>query len=94
MIQKKFIVPERDEKAMLTSEQSIVEFKSGRAIPDRLTQSRHRHYTEYAQKMLSVYCNGISQQRRWLHHEVESLFADEPDCPIRRIQAFCKLLLS
>jgi predicted nuclease of restriction endonuclease-like RecB superfamily len=77
---------------MLTSEQSIVEFKSGQAIPDRLIQNRHRHYTEYAQKVLAIYCNGISRQRCWLHREVESIFADEPDCPIRRIQAFCKLL--
>ncbi len=77
---------------MLTSEQSIVEFKASRAIPDRLTQSTHRHYTEYAEKMLSVYSNGVGQQRRQLHRQVESLFADEQDCPVRRIQAFCKLL--
>ena len=77
---------------MLTSEQSIVEFKSGRAIPDRLTQSTHRHYTEYAERMLSVYRDGIGWQRRELHRQIESIFADEPDCPIRRIQAFCKLL--
>jgi len=77
---------------MLTSEQSIVEFKAGRAIPDRLTQSTHRHYTEYAKKMLYVYHNGTGRQRRRLHRQIESLFADEPDCPIRRIQAFCKLL--
>jgi len=81
---------------MLTSEHVIVEFKAGqgviRAIPDRLTQNTHRHYTEYAEKMLSIYRNGIGQQRRWLHRQIESLFADEPDCPIRRIQAFYKLL--
>jgi len=77
---------------MLTSEQSIVEFKSGRAIPDRLTQSTHSHYTEYAEKMLSVYHDGIGWQRRQLHRQIESLFTDEPDCPVRRIQAFCKLL--
>ena len=77
---------------MLTSEQSIVEFKSGRAIPDRLTQSTHRHYTEYAERMLSVYRDGIGRQRRELHRQIESIFADEPDCPIRQIQAFCKLL--
>ena len=77
---------------MLTSEQSIVEFKSGRVVPDRLTQSTHRHYTKYAGKMLSVYRNGIGRQRRELHRQVESVFADEPDCPVRRIQAFCKLL--
>jgi len=77
---------------MLTSEQSIVEFNSGRAIPDRLTQNTHRHYTEYARGMLSVYRDGIGRQRCWLHRQIESLFADEPDCPVRRIQAFCKLL--
>jgi predicted nuclease of restriction endonuclease-like RecB superfamily len=77
---------------MLTSEQSIVEFESGRASPDRLTQSKHRHYVDYAEKMLSVYRDGVGQQRRWLHRQIESLFADEPDCPVRRIQAFCKLL--
>jgi predicted nuclease of restriction endonuclease-like RecB superfamily len=77
---------------MLTSEQSIVEFKAGRAIPDRLTQSTHWHYTKYAEKMLSVYSNGAGQQRHQLHLQVESIFVDEPDCPVRRIQAFCKLL--
>ncbi len=77
---------------MLTSEQSIVEFKSGRAIPDRLMKNTHRHYIEYAEKMLYVYRNGTGRQRRWLHRQIESLFANEPDCPIRRIQAFCKLL--
>ena len=77
---------------MLTSDQSIVEFKAGRAIVDRLTQSSHRHYIEYAERMLRCYSKGIGQQRRELHRQVESLFADEPDCPVRRIQAFCKLL--
>ncbi|MBN1806749.1 MAG: DUF790 family protein [Sedimentisphaerales bacterium] len=91
-IPRKFIVPERDEKAMLTSEQSIVEFKAGRAIPDRLKQNTHRHYTEYAEKMLKIYRNGTGMQRCRLHRQIESLFANEPDCPVRRIQAFCKLL--
>ena len=77
---------------MLTSEHSIVEFKAGRAISDRLTQSKHRHYMDYAEEMLSVYRSGIGQQRRSLHQQIETLFADEPDCPVRRIQAFCKLL--
>jgi len=77
---------------MLTSVQSIVEYKAGQAIPDRLRQSTHRHYVEYAERMLSIYRNGIGRQRRQLHRQIESLFADEPDCPVRRIQAFCKLL--
>ncbi len=77
---------------MLTSEHSIVEYKAGLAIPDRLTQKTHRHYMDHAEKMLSVYRNGIGRQRRGLHRQIEKLFADEPDCPVRRIQAFCKLL--
>lgn len=77
---------------MLTSEQSIVEYRDGRAVPDRLTQATHRHYRQYAERMLAVYRDGAGRQRRSLHKEIETIFADEPDCPVRRIQAFCKLL--
>ena len=77
---------------MLTSEQSIVEYRAGRVIPDRLTQNTHRHYVEYAERMLAVYRDGLGLQRRELHRQVEQIFADEPDCPVRRIEAFCKLL--
>ena len=77
---------------MLTSEQSIVEFKAGRAFTDRLTQSTHRHYVNFAEQMLAIYANGIGKQRRELHKQIEKLFRDEADCPVRRIAAFCKLL--
>ncbi len=77
---------------MLTSEQSIVEYRAGRVVPDRLMQSTHRHYVEYAERMLAVYREGIGRQRRELHRQVEAIFAEEPDCPVRRIEAFCKLL--
>lgn len=77
---------------MLTSEHSIVEYKAGRAVPDRLRQKTHRHYIDYAEKMLSVYRTGLGLQRRRLHQQIGSIFEDEPDCPVRRIQAFCKLL--
>ncbi len=77
---------------MLTSEQSIVEYKAGRVVPDRLTQNTHRHYVAYAERMLAVYRAGLGRQRRELHRQVEQIFAEEPDCPIRRIEAFCKLL--
>jgi predicted nuclease of restriction endonuclease-like RecB superfamily len=77
---------------MLTSEQSIVEYKAGRVVPDRLTQNTHRHYVEYAERMLAVYREGLGRKRRELHRQVEQIFAEEPDCPIRRIEAFCKLL--
>jgi predicted nuclease of restriction endonuclease-like RecB superfamily len=91
-IRRKFNAPEQGEKAMLTSDQSIVEYKAGRAIADRLTQSTHKHYLKYAESMLAIYRDGKGRQRRQLHRDVESLFADEPDCPVRRIHAFCKLL--
>jgi len=77
---------------MLTSEQSIVEYRAGRVVPDRLTQKTHRHYVEYAERMLAVYRDGLGRQRRELHRQIEQVFADEPDCPVRRIEAFCKLL--
>ncbi len=77
---------------MLTSDQCIVEFRAGRAIADRLSRSAHRHYIEYAEQMLAIYRSGRGRHRRQLHRQVESLFAAEPDCPVRRIEAFCKLL--
>jgi predicted nuclease of restriction endonuclease-like RecB superfamily len=77
---------------MLTSEQSIVEYRAGRVIPDRLTQNTHRHYVEHAEKMFAIYREGIGRKRRELHRQVEQVFANEPDCPVRRIEAFCRLL--
>lgn len=77
---------------MLTSEQSIVEYRAGEAFPDRLLRSIHRHYIPYAEKMLHVYRQGQGQERRQLHRAVADLLADEPDCPVRRVEAFCKLL--
>ena len=77
---------------MLTSDLCIVDFSSGRAFPDRLTQTTHRHYAEYAERMLSIYRHGAGCLRRDLHRKIEAVFANEPDCPMRRIRAFCKLL--
>ncbi|HUS45305.1 MAG TPA: DUF790 family protein [Phycisphaerae bacterium] len=77
---------------MLTSEHVIVVYDHGRAKPDRLERKRHAHYVAYAEQMLTVYRGGIGRERRALHRQVEALFADEPDCPVRRIHAFSKLL--
>ena len=77
---------------MLTSEHAIVEFEAGRARPDRLLQGPHGHYLDYAQRMLAIYRDGLGRRRRDLHHDVAAVFADEADCPTRRIAAFCKLL--
>ncbi len=77
---------------MLTSEHAIVVFEAGRAVPDRLTRRAHRHYVEYAERAMAIYCDGVGRQRRQLHRAVAELLADEPDCPVRRVAAFCKLL--
>jgi len=77
---------------MLTKEHAIVVYERGRAIPDRLSRGAHRHYVAYAAKMLAVYRAGAGRTRRDLHRSVEGIFADEPDCPARRLHAFCKLL--
>ncbi len=77
---------------MLTSEHAIVEYKAGRAFPDRLTQSNHRDYLEYAGQMLDVYTRGIGITRRRLHRQIEAIFQNKANCPLPRIRAFCKLL--
>jgi predicted nuclease of restriction endonuclease-like RecB superfamily len=78
---------------VITSQQSIVVYDRGRAVPDRLTRGRHSHYLCLAAKMLAVYRTGAGcRTRRELHRSVEGIFADEPDCPSRRIAAFSKLL--
>jgi len=77
---------------MIRSEHSIVHYDNGRAIPDRLTRITHRHYLDYAQRMLAVYRTGITKPRRDLHRSIRNILATEPDCDRRRIAAFCKLL--
>jgi predicted nuclease of restriction endonuclease-like RecB superfamily len=77
---------------MLTRELAIVEYDSGRVWPDRLTRRQHARYEEYARRMLLVYQHGVGRTRRDLHRSVHAIFAGEPDCPLRRIDAFCKLL--
>jgi len=77
---------------MLTRELAIVEFKSGRAYPDRLTQRSHAKYVRYAEQAVQVYRDGVGRVRQDLHRAVRSLFQDEFDCPTRRIDSFCKLL--
>jgi len=42
--------------------------------------------------MLNVYRNGIGRMRQQLRSSIHNLFEDEVDCPVRRIDAFCKLL--
>ena len=49
---------------MLTSAHAIVEFDRGRAVPDRLVTGKHRHYLDYAERMLEVYRLGVGSTRR------------------------------
>jgi len=79
---------------MLTREMAIAEydFQRSRVLPDRLTRTHHAHYLGYAERMLGVYRAGIGRTRRELHRAVGAIFADEPECPVRRIEAFYKLL--
>ncbi len=77
---------------MLTRQLAIADYDGGRILPDRLTRKVHRQYLDYAERMLHVYHTGIGRTRRELHRAVSAIFADEEDCPTRRIDAFCKLL--
>ena len=79
---------------MLTREHAIadVDFDKSRVVPDRLTTASHQQYLGYAERMLDVYRSGLGRTRRDLHRTIERIFADEEDCPARRIRAFCKLL--
>lgn len=77
---------------MLTKEHAIAAYDKTRIIPDRLTPKHHPKYPDYAQQMVEIYRSGIGKRRRELHREIRKLFQDEPDCPPRRIGAFCKLL--
>jgi predicted nuclease of restriction endonuclease-like RecB superfamily len=77
---------------MLTKQLALATYDKGRLLPDRLTRQGHAHYLTHANRMLETYRTGIGRTRRELHRAVAAIFAPETDCPIRRIQAFCKLL--
>jgi len=77
---------------MLTKEHAIFELDRNQVKPDRLTTKKHAPYVAYADQMLSFYRQGIGKTRHELHLAVERIFANEQDCPPRRIDAFCKLL--
>ena len=77
---------------MLTRELAIATYDRGRVVPDRLTRGSHAQYVTLAERMLQVYRTGIGRTRADLHRDIHHLFAHEPECPTRRIDAFCKLL--
>lgn len=77
---------------MLTREHAIADYDRGRVLPDRLSRKHHAHYLGYARQMLALYANGAGQTRRDLHRAVRDILSHETECPLRRIEAFCKLL--
>ncbi|HND56802.1 MAG TPA: DUF790 family protein, partial [Pirellulaceae bacterium] len=79
---------------MLTKDQMLAryDFLGGRLVPDRLTRKSHARYVEHAERMLQVYRHGVGLTRAELHREVTQILAADEDCPVRRVDAFCKLL--
>jgi uncharacterized protein len=77
---------------MLTKQLAIADYEQGRVLPDRLSRNSHAHYAACAERMLHIYRSGIGRTRRELHRAVHALFCEVTDCPLRRIDAFCKLL--
>ena len=81
---------------MLTKEHAIARYDFTRQLilPDRLTTREHAHYLEYSERMLEIYRAGAGCRRRELHRRVHAVFGDEPDCPQRRVAAFCFLMIT
>jgi predicted nuclease of restriction endonuclease-like RecB superfamily len=77
---------------MLTKELAIVSFENGQILPDRLVRNKHKIYVELASKMCDVYRQGIGKMRKSLHYDIHRILEEDPECPVRRIGAFCKLL--
>jgi predicted nuclease of restriction endonuclease-like RecB superfamily len=77
---------------MLTKDLAIADYDNGHVLPDRLNRRSHANYAAYAAEMLQVYHSGCGRTRRELHRAVHAVFTAQTDCPIRRIDAFCKLL--
>lgn len=79
---------------MLTREHAVTryDFQTMQALPDRLTVREHAQYADYANRMIAIYREGTGRRRRELHRDVHQVFAEETECPLRRIEAFCKLL--
>jgi predicted nuclease of restriction endonuclease-like RecB superfamily len=79
---------------MLRSEHSIVryDFHKRQVHPDRLRRGRDDHYLSAAKILIRLYRDGLGKSRQAIHRDVEATLSRLPDCPPRRIAAFCKLL--
>ncbi len=77
---------------MLTKELAIARYVDGQILPDRLSRTKHAKYLELAEQMCQVYRAGVGSMRKSLHHEIQKILEVDPECPTRRVGAFCKLL--
>ena len=87
-------LPAEADIQVLTKDLAIAkyDFQRQQILPDRLTSRLHAHYLSFAERMLDVYQTGIGRRRRDLHRDIHKIFEEEVDCPLRRIDGFCKLL--
>jgi uncharacterized protein len=69
-----------------------IDYKAETIIPDRIKQKANKGYVELADQLLALFRNGIGRTRRDLEREVEKILDTDPSCPLRRQQAFFKLL--
>jgi predicted nuclease of restriction endonuclease-like RecB superfamily len=77
---------------MLTRELAIARREHGRVYPDRLTTATHAAYPAFARRMIDVYGTGTHKTRQDLHRSIVQILEEDPNCPVRRMGAFCKLL--
>ncbi len=69
-----------------------IDYKTGRVTPDRIRQKTHSGYVELSDQLLTLFKNGIGRTRRDLERDVEQILDRDSSCPLRRQQAFFKLL--
>jgi uncharacterized protein len=77
---------------MLTRELAISKIVHREIVPDRLTRTTHAEYGPLAARMTAVYERGVGRTRSELHRQIREIFSELPNCPPKRIDAFCKLL--
>jgi len=77
---------------MLTKELGIARLVDGQILPDRLSRTKHSQYVAMAKQMCDAYRDGVGSMRKQLHGQIHKILEADPNCPIRRSGAFCKLL--
>lgn len=77
---------------MLTRELAINTIDGDHVVSDCLRRGKHDAYVGYADAMLCIFKEGVGKPRQELRTAIRRVFDSEPNCDLRRIDAFCKLL--